>query len=118
MAAMKDTSALTTYYNKLWKAKYGSDPNTNGWTARWGFDHLLNSVGTVARAKEVLDYYFTTASGSRHDLEKFFYNYEKVIKSMLDTEKDKAHRDKVMEETRIRVEEWRAKRGNNRTTDS
>jgi hypothetical protein len=112
MASMKDTTSLTLYYAKLWKAKYGSDPNTNGWTARWGFDHLLNSVGTVERAKAVLDYYFTTTSGSRHDLEKFFYNYEKVIKQMLDSEKDKVHRDKVMEETRIRVEEWRAKRGN------
>jgi len=112
MASMKDTTSLTLYYNKLWKKKYGSDPNTNGWTARWGFDHLLNSVGSVEAAKEVLDYYFTTISGSRHDLDKFFYSYDKIIQAMVLTKKDREHREKVMEETRVRVEEWRAKRGN------
>lgn len=108
MASAKDCHTLTSYYEKLYKEKYGSVPNVNRVTARWNFDSILSGPGvTVGKVKEFLDYYFTTPPTKGHDLEWFFYNYNKVVKGMEETKEDLAHRQKLMEESEKRAEAWR-----------
>lgn len=106
MATAKDCHEMTSYYEKLYKAHYKSAPNVNRVTARWNFDSVLKSL-SKAETKSLLEFYFTTASTVRHDLEWFFYNYNKLIKSMEETEVDRAHRQKLMEESKKRSERWR-----------
>lgn len=106
MPAAKDCHALTSYYEKKYKEEYGSAPNVNRYTARWGFDSVLMSMGST-QAKELIDYYFTTPKTRLHDLDWFFYNYEKLIKSKQDGDADAAHRRKLMEESKQRAEKWR-----------
>lgn len=112
MAAAKDAHALTSYYEKRYKEKYGTNPNVNRVTARWNFDSILKSMPTPL-IKELIDYYFTTPPDRRHELEWFFYNYEKLVKAMYEAKDDAARRRKLMEESRIRAEQWRqsGKRG-------
>lgn len=106
MAAAKDCHALTSYYEKCYKEKYLHSPNINRWQARWMFDAVLGSM-TAKQAKELIEYYFTTASAKGHDLDWFAYNYEKLVRSKQDAEEDRKHRKKLMEESRRRAEEWR-----------
>lgn len=106
MATAKDCHSLTSYYEKLFKARYGEAPDVNRVTARWNFDSVLGGMN-VRQAKELLDYYFTTPATKRHSLEWFFYNYEKLIKAMLNSRKEAERRKKLMEESKKRAEEWR-----------
>lgn len=102
--------AMTTYYVKLFKAKYGTEPVVNRHSARWGFESLLMGM-PPSDARELLDFYFTTKSEKRHSLDWFFYNYEKLTESLTEVEKDRAHRDKLRHESEQRAKEWR-ERGN------
>lgn len=106
MPSAKDCHAITSYYEKQYKEKYGSAPNVNRVTARWNFDSILQAMST-AQAKELIDYYFTTPPTRRHELEWFFYNYEKLVKAMYEAKEDAAHRRKLMEESKARAEQWR-----------
>lgn len=106
MATAKDCHALTSYYAKKYKEKYDTEPNVNRFSARWGFDSVLSGMG-VTQAKELIDYYFTTPPTRRHDLDWFFYNYEKLVKAWRDGKSDAEHRRKLMEESKIRAEKWR-----------
>lgn len=102
--------ALTTYYVKLFKQKYGTEPVVNRNRARWDFDTLLSGMSSV-HAKELLEFYFTTASPKGHTLDWFFYNYDKLMESQTEAEKDRAARDKLRQESAQRAKEWR-ERGN------
>lgn len=99
--------ALTSYYEKKYREKYNTDPNVNRVTARWNFDSILSGSLTTAQVKELLDYYFTTPPTRRHDLDWFFYNYDKIVKSYADAKQDREARRKLMEESRLRAERWR-----------
>ncbi len=102
----KDCHALITYYEKSYNDKYGKVPNVNRYAARWGFDSVLQSMNSV-QAKELLDYYFTTPATRKHDLDWFFYHYHELVESMLKAKDDAAHRRKLMEESKLRAEQWR-----------
>lgn len=99
--------ALTSYYEKQYKEKYKQAPNVNRVTARWNFDSILSGGLSPAQVKELLDYYFTTPPVRRHELEWFFYNYDKIIKSFTDAKRDREIREKLMQESKIRAERWR-----------
>lgn len=114
MATAKDCHALTTYYEKLYEQKYGSKPNVNRYRSRWGFDSVLMSM-SMHNAKELLEYYFTTSSEGRHSLTWFFNNYESLMSAKSDSDTDKEHRKKLMEESKRRAQEWR-KSGKHRIT--
>lgn len=105
-ATAKDCHALTSYYEKLYKEKYGQAPFVNRYAARWGFDSVLGSMSNT-QAKELIEYYFTTASTRKHELEWFFYNYHVLMKNLQAAKDDAAHRNKLMEESKIRAEQWR-----------
>ena len=102
--------ALITYYTKLFKQKYGTEPVVNRHAARWGFDSILQGM-PPADAKALLDFYFTTNAGKRHNLDWFFYHYHELQESQTEADKDRAAREKLRRESQIRAEEWRA-RGN------
>jgi len=97
---------MTSYYVKGYEGKYGIKPNVNRYSARWGFDSLLAGM-SKADAKEVVDYYFTTLSMRKHDLDWFFYNYEKLVESMVEGRAEAEHRKRLVEESRQRAEAWR-----------
>lgn len=99
---------MTSYYVKKFQGRYGetADPVINRYAAKWGWEALLSDYNMVV-AKELVDYYFTTASTNRHKLDWFFYNYEKLIKAMAEGKEDRAHRQKLMEESKARAERWR-----------
>lgn len=106
MATIKDCQTLTSYYIKKYKERYKSEPNVNRFSARWGFDLVLSGM-SIPLAKELLDYYFTTPPTRRHDLNWFFQNYEKILVAYQNGKTDAEHRRKLMEESKIRAEQWR-----------
>lgn len=108
MAAVtaKDCHALSSYYESIYNDKYGVVPNINRYSARWGFDAVLNSMN-VKQAKELLDYYLTTPGNKKHDLDWFFYHYHELLENMRRTQNDTAHRKLLMEQSKKRAEEWR-----------
>ena len=102
--------ALTTYFVTKYKERYGAEPVVNRHSARWGFDSLLQGM-SPEDARALLDFYLTTASSNKHKLDWFFYNYDKIMESLSDVDKDKTSRKKLMEESERRAREWR-ERGN------
>lgn len=115
MATAKDCHVLTSYYVKLYKAKYHSEPVVNRHSARWGFDSILLGM-SPQEIKELLEYYLTTASAKRHALEWFFYNYEKLINGRTEVLADRIRRARLRHESEQRAKEWR-ERGNERITN-
>lgn len=112
MVTAKDCHTLTSYYTKRFKEIHSREPVVNRYSARWGFDSVLAGMSTE-QAKELVDYYFTTPADRDHDLEWFFYNYHTLYKSLQATKEDKARTDRLADESKQRVQEWRAsgKRG-------
>jgi hypothetical protein len=93
-----------------YKDKYAVKPTVNRYAARWGFDSVLIDMSDT-EARKLIDYYFTTISSVGHSLDWFFYNYEKLAVAMEAAEEDATALSRIREETRIRTEEWRRKRG-------
>ena len=98
MATAKQCHTLTTYYVQKFEAKYGAKPTVNRVAARWNFNTLLEDL-TAKEVLQLIDYYFQTQSGRRHDLDWFFYNYDKLVKGMHDSAKDAEHRKRLMDES-------------------
>lgn len=59
MANNKEPYILLTHYQSLYKDKYGKVPTINKFREKWGMQDVIDSVG-FERAKELLNYYFTT----------------------------------------------------------
>lgn len=102
--------AMTSYYKKAFQEKYKYEPNVNRNTARWNWEGILTDM-PASKAKELVDFYFSTTSQKQHSLDWFFYNYDKLIESLSDLEKDRLRRKQLREESEKRAAEWRA-RGN------
>lgn len=109
MATPKETHALTSYYVKKYKEKYGDAPKANRYSARWGFDAILMDMNSD-EVKGLIDYYFETLSINGHSLEWFFYNYDKLTEAKEKTDEDRAALARIREATRKRTEEWREKK--------
>jgi hypothetical protein len=106
MPQAKDCHALTTYFIQGYEKKYGKKPSVNRNTARWGFDSILHDK-SIMDTKFLIDYYFTTPDTKKHDLDWFFYNYDKLWNAMEEAHEDAQHRKKLMEESKKRAEAWR-----------
>jgi hypothetical protein len=113
MAAVKDCYALVSYYEKKYKEKYGVAKKENKFSARWGFDAMLQDL-TVDEVKALLDYYFLTPGTRRHDLTWFFYNYDTLEDAKGEHDKDAALQERVRAESAERAKKWR-ERGNKRS---
>lgn len=103
---------MTSYYAKRFKEHYGRDANINRYSARWGFEAVLMGM-SIAKAQELVDYYFTTPGDRDHSLDWFFYNYDKLNDAMRESKEDAERTARLAAESKQRVAEWRAsgKRG-------
>jgi len=110
MATAKDCNTLTSYYAKLYRAKYGHAPVVNAHKARWAFDSLLITL-SVAEAKELLDFYMTYQSNNQHALDWFFYHYEEVQETKIRADEDAKARARLRAESAARAAKWGAERG-------
>lgn len=104
--AAKDCHALTRYFVKSYKDRHGNEPIVNRWSARWGFDAMLQGM-SIEDVEGLIDYYLTTPTERMHDIEWFFYNYQKLVRAKRDTDVDIEHRSRLMQESKRRAEEWR-----------
>ena len=99
----KDPYILITHYQNLYKSKYGRLPSINKFREKWGMQDVIDTVG-FQRAKELLNYYFTTNKYG-HPLQFFFYNFDKIDQINREVEKDKVNRKALREATKKLVEE-------------
>ncbi len=103
MVNNKEPYILITHYQNLYKNKYGRPPSINKFREKWGMQDVIDTVGFV-RAKELLDYYFTTGKYG-HPLQFFLYNFDKIDQINREVEKDKVNRKALREATKRLVEE-------------
>lgn len=110
--------SMTSYYVKLYRAKYAKEPKINRNIAKQGFAGMLMDL-SIDRAKELIDYYFNLdqAGTKDHSLNWFLYNYDKVAESLQDSKRRESVRIKLMQESRDRAREWETS-GKSRITSS
>lgn len=93
------------------------EPVVNRHSARWSFASVLEGL-SPDEVKALIDYYFTTNSTKRHNLEWFFYNYDKLIEGRTESDKDKDRRERLRHESEQRAREWRERFGNQGITSN
>lgn len=108
MTTPKQAHALSTYFGKKFKERYGYEQKFNRNKARWSWDNLLMDY-TLDETKALIDYYFETVSPNNHNLDWFFYNYDKLAEAKEKTDADRKRLEVIREASRKRSEEWRKK---------
>ena len=94
---------LVSLYCSLYKETYNKQPIVNRYREKWAMQDVIDSVG-YDRAKVLLEYYFKiTKSG--HPIAWFFYNFEKLDLSLVQTQEDKIRREFIRSKTKTMVEE-------------
>jgi hypothetical protein len=86
----------------MYKEKYGKMPFLNKYREKWAMQDVIDSVG-FDRAKELIEYYFTTGK-SGHPLQFFFFNFDKIDAIQKEIKKDKVNRRILQEATKKLVE--------------
>ena len=112
MAAVtsKQVHTLITQFLNNFDNRYGKKPmNFNRNRDKWGFQSMIEDLG-MDRAKEVIDYYFTT-NRYGHPSSYLLLNYDKVNQRMIEREEDEKNIKELLAESQKRVEEWRAEHG-------
>ena len=104
MASEKEPYILIGIYESLYLSKYGKKPKLNKFREKWAMQDVIDSIG-FDRAKAVLEYYFKT-SKSGHPIQHFLFNFDKLNEVMVELDKDKSARDKLLAETKQMVEEY------------
>jgi len=108
MATKKDSNVLITNFLKAYKAKYGTAPtNFNRYAKKWGFTDMLDDLG-FERSNQIIEYFFELTTS--HDAEVLLRNYGSYNESYEEAQADAAKRAVLAEETRKRVEEYRARK--------
>jgi len=102
VANTKETYILLTMYQNMYMEKYGKTPFMNKYREKWAMQDVIDSVG-YDRAKELLEYYFTTGKYG-HPLQFFFFNFDKIDIMQREIEKDKKNRKALQEATKRLVE--------------
>ncbi len=102
MANSKEPYILLTIYQNMYKEKYGKMPFLNKYREKWAMQDVIDSVG-FDRAKELIEYYFTTGK-SGHPLQFFFFNFDKIDAIQKEIKKDKVNRRILQEATKKLVE--------------
>lgn len=109
MSPAAQANALSSYYITKYEEKYGRKPVINRNKARWSWDNILQDF-KPAEVRALIDYYFSTQSNKGHDLETFFYNYDKIAEVKNSADDYRAERQKKMDESRERARKWRERR--------
>ena len=100
----KQPYILLSLYTSLFKERYNRLPTINRHREKWAMQDVIDSVG-FDRAKEILEYYFKT-NKLGHPLQYFFFNFDKLDIVMIELDKDRNAREKLLAETRQMVEEY------------
>jgi len=94
---------LVSLYCVLYKEHYGKTPIVNKYREKWAMQDVIDSVG-YDRAKVLLEYYFKVPK-SPHNIQWFFYNFEKLDITLKQVEEDKTRRELIRAKTKSMVEE-------------
>ena len=81
---------------------YSTKPTINRYKEKWAMQDVIDSIG-FERSKNVLYYYFETGK-SRHPLNFFYNNFERLEDMMIQTKEDKVRNTRVLQETKNRME--------------
>ena len=81
---------------------YSTKPTINRYKEKWAMQDVIDSIG-FERSKNVLYYYFETGK-SRHPLNFFYNNFERIEDMMIQIKEDKARNTRVLQETKNRME--------------
>ena len=108
----RQSKGLVGHYSKCYEVKYGKKPVLNVYRDRWGFVDMLDEPSTLpyATCKKVIEYYFKTTSVG-HPLKTLFINFDHLLNSMNEQNKDAEERAKLRKQTEQRVKEWEATHG-------
>lgn len=100
--------AMTSYYIKVYKAKYGTEPTVNRNAARHGFGGMLMDMNEE-QVKSLLDYYLKTLpiGTKNHSLHWFLYNYDKLKDSLVSSLNDRESIEAKMKRSEQKAKEWR-----------
>ena len=99
----KQAYGLVSLYCALYKEQYKKPPIVNKYREKWAMQDVIDSVG-YERAKELLEYYFTTGK-INHPLQFFFFNFDKIDIIQKEVIKDKKNRKILQEATKRLVED-------------
>lgn len=77
-------------------------PSLNKYREKWAMQDVIDSIG-YSRAKELIEYYFTTGKNG-HPLQFFFFNFDKIDIMEREIKKDKTNRRILQEATKKLVE--------------
>lgn len=102
MANSKEPHILLTMYQNLYMSKYGKMPSINRYREKWAMQDVIDSIG-FDRAKELIEYYFSTGKNG-HPIQFFFFNFDKIDIMQREIEKDKKNRKILQEATKKLVE--------------
>lgn len=106
--------ALTTYFVSKYNEVLGRSVTVNRNKSRWGFESILLDF-TPAEARELIDFYLEHYSG-KPSIDEFFYNYEKVAEAKEERARSEASAAARREATAQRLEEWRNRWQNQKTS--
>ena len=81
---------------------YSTKPTINRYKEKWAMQDVIDSIG-FERSKNVLYYYFETGK-SRHPLNFFYNNFERIEDMMIQIKEDKVRNTRVLQETKNRME--------------
>lgn len=94
---------LLNNYAKLYESKYGIKPNLNKYKEKWAAVSLIDDY-TFDQVDRVLTYYFTLKKEG-HPLMWFYNNFDMLIKTLNENDRDKKIRLELRKETaRLREE--------------
>jgi len=96
--------AATTYFVKKFEEVNGWQPVVNRNKARWGFEAILMDFSPT-ETRQFIDYYLKYYT--KLSIDWFLFNYDKVIESYREHEKNEKIVAQRREETAQRLEEWR-----------
>lgn len=106
----KQIHSLISQYIKCWTEKHKEVPTINRYREKWGFQSMIEDLG-YDRAKQVIDYYFTTSKAG-HPLKYLLFNYDRLSGILKELEADEKHREELRAKTEARVKEWEELSGN------
>jgi hypothetical protein len=96
--------ALISLYAKLYTEKYNKTVMINRYKEKWAMQEVIDSVG-YDRAKELIEYYFKLTSKQGHQLQWFYYNFDRLDDMLIKTEMDNERRNMLLLKTKQMVEE-------------
>ena len=90
----KQPYVLLSLYDSMFKQRYNRPSNINRYREKWGMQDVIDSLG-FDRARQVLEYYFKTSKPG-HPIQYFLFNFDRLNQIMIELDKDKESRIKLL----------------------